>query len=128
MKKVFIAFYLILLLISPATAESRISYLFRGGQSLDLVFEQTLDVLRTYHFAIYRLNQSEGMIETEYELIKRKAWYDYNLKYEIQIREYQGRIRMDVVAIVFEEQWKGSQGEIKSAWWLVKQVVRRIGK
>jgi hypothetical protein len=114
--------------ISVVSAESKVTYIFRGGQPIDLVFEQTLDVLRTNNFGIHRLNQSEGIIETEYELIVRKVWYDFRVKYEIQIWEYGGRTRMDVVAMIFEAQWRGGTGEIKTAWWLVKQVVRRIGK
>lgn len=119
---------LLLSWISVVSAESKVSYIFQGNQPIDLVFEQTLDVLRTHHFAIHRLNQTEGIIETEYELIVRKGWYDFRVKYEIQIWEYGGRTRMNVLAMIFEDQWRGGTGEIKTAWWLVKQVVRRIGK
>ena len=133
MKKLFVCLILsiFLLFVSLVFAESKASYVFRHGQPKEFVLEQTRNILDSYGFPVIRHDSEKGRIETDFHLVVRKVMPDFRLKYTILITEQKYGTRIDVSAVTKRVESNGTTGkriEIKSAWWIVKMLVKTMGR
>lgn len=130
---------LILLILLPLSAfgESKASYVFRHGQPKEFVLEQTKNILDNYGFPIIRYESERGQIETDYHPIIRKVMPDFRVKYTILITEQTYGTRIDVSAITkkLETQDKdelpytpSKRVEVKSAYWIIRVLVKTVGR
>lgn len=134
MKKAFIHMFLLVFLIftSSVSAESKASYVFRWGQPKQYIMEETKNILDNYEFSIIRYDSAKGYIQTGWHLVNRRIHADFMLIYIIQITEHPYGTRMNVTATVRmkdpEYQESTKRNEVKSAWWIIKALVKRIGR
>lgn len=120
-------------LIPPAFAESTASSLFKTQVSRKLTFDETLRVLESYDFQVIKFDWKEGYIETDYTLVRRKFGARFKVKYKVKFKHIPdyNRLEMKVFSQVKEDEggtyWV-KKHEMKSAWWLIKAVIKRVGK
>lgn len=124
---------LILLIFLPFStfAESKASYVFRHGQPKEFILEQTKNILDNYGFPIIRYESEGGQIETDFHMIVRKALPNFRLKYIILIIEETYGTRIDVSAVTKRAESNsptGKRTEVKSAYWIIRVLVKTIGK
>jgi len=112
-------------------AGTQASYVFQGGQSREYIFERTVDILRRYGFPIVSSNPEEGKIETEVKLIDRMGPPDFRVSYSVLISKKPNGTGIDVTAdIVWYDGDKRAipRTERKSAWWLIKVLIKTVGR
>jgi hypothetical protein len=126
-----IIFFLIVFAESVCFAGFQASYIFQGGQSKDLIFEPTMGILQQYCYSILSSNPEEGKIETDVKLIDRMGPPDFRVSYSILISEKPNGTGIDVIAdITWYEGDKRSipRVERKSAWWVIKVLIKTVGR
>jgi hypothetical protein len=124
-------FFLIVFVGHVCFAGSQASYIFQGGQSKDLVFKRTMGILQQYGYSIRSSNPEEGKIETDVKLIDRMGPPDFRVSYSILISEKPNGTGIDVTAdITWYEGDKRSIPRIerKSAWWVIKALIKTVGR
>ena len=130
-KRIFFLSLIFMTFFSMAFAESRTSYVFRD-KSKGHIVEQTISALQDYNFPILSSNSAEGYIETDFNLMKRVMYPNFYLKYTIRIEEAKDGARIDVAAVVKEqnpeEKWRTERDEKKSAWWIIKVLIKRTAR
>ena len=122
--------FLIIIFGTICFAGFKASYVFHQGQSKELIFEQTMNILRRYGYSILSSSSKEGKIETDFILIDRKGPPDFHVRYSILISEKPNGTGIDVTAeIDWYEGDKRSlpRTEKKSAWWLIKALIKTGG-
>lgn len=90
-----------------------------------------MDILRRYGFPIVSSNPKEGKIETEVKLIDRMGPPDFRVSYSVLISEKPNGTGIDVTAdIIWYDGDKRAipRTERKSAWWLIKVLIKTIGR
>lgn len=90
-----------------------------------------MHILRQYNFFILYSNPEEGKIETTFKLIDRKGPPDFRVSYGIRIKEQPGGTRIDVTAEIIGHKGEKSRvqkDEMKSAWWVIKALMKRMGR
>ena len=122
--------FLIIIFETICFAGFKASYVFQQGQSKELIFKQTMNILRRYGYSILSSNSKEGKIETDFILIDRKGPADFHGRYSILISEKPNGTGIDVTAEI--DWYEGSKGSIpraekKSAWWLIKALIKTGG-
>ena len=132
-QRIFLRLFVLLFLFVPlfSQAASEASYVFRHGQPREYIFEQTLSILKEYNFAILSSNSEKGKIETDFKFINRKVMPDFSLKYVILIEGKPYGTRIDVTAKIKDHKGGKSRiprDEIKSAWWIIKALIKRVGR
>ena len=122
--------FLIIIFGTICFAGFKASYVFQQRQSKELIFEQTMNILRRYGYSILSSNSREGKIETDFILIDRKGPPDFHVRYSILVSEQPNGTGIDVTAEI--DWYEGDKrliprAEKKSAWWLIKALIKTGG-
>jgi ketosteroid isomerase-like protein len=121
---------LIIIFETICFAGFKASYVFQQGQSKELIFKQTINILRRYGYSIHSSNSEEGKIETDFILIDRQGPADFHVRYSILVSEKPNGTGIDVTAEV--DWYEGGKESIprvekKNAWWLIKALIKTGG-
>jgi len=123
--------FLIIIVETICFAGFKASYVFQQGQSKELIFKQTMNILRRYGYSILSSSSKEGKIETDFILIDRKGPADFHGRYSILISEKPNGTGIDVTAEI--DWYEGNERSIPrvekdSAWWLIKALIKTGGR
>ena len=116
---VFIFAFILFFLSSVCYADHTAEYIFRGHPSVDLVYNQTINVLNIYSIPILETKGSR-YVKTDWYWVKRFENKLFQVRYEIWIEG--GPVTTIRVLTKASKEKK----EVKATWWFIKKVARMV--